>query len=82
MKKTYVKLNRQLGNSQQRIDDATEWEMVFPVKKKDGTFGLPPNNPCLFYRDALLEGKTVLVNSNGGWNFIMSTDRILEMYQK
>jgi hypothetical protein len=80
--KTYVRLNRQVGTTDQRVDETCEWELVVPVKKKDGTFSLPPNRPCLFYRHALLKGETVLVNSNGGWNTLLKTDRILEIYQK
>jgi len=82
MKRIYVKLNRQVGASEERFDDDTEWELIIPVRLKNGTFALPKNNPCHFYRDYILKGETVLENNWGGWNTLSKSDIILEMYSK
>ena len=82
--RTYVRLNRQLGNTDKRFDDTATYEMVVPIKLKNGTFAVPNDGrEHLFYRDTVREGKTVLVYEGKiTWNVLCSTDRIIEMFQK
>lgn len=82
--RTYVRLNRTIGNTEQRTDDPATYEMVVPIKLKNGTFAVPNDGRLhLFYRDALEEGKTVLVYKNSlSWNTLRKDDKIIEMYQQ
>jgi hypothetical protein len=82
--KTYVRLNRQLGNTQKRIDDPTIYEMIVPIKLKNGTFAVPNNDrQPHFYINTLKKGKTVLLHSNKiSWNVLCESDSIIELYQK
>ena len=82
--RTYVRLNRQLGNTDKRFDDTATYEMVVPIKLKNGTFAVPNDGRLhLFYREALEKGMTVLVHKNGlSWNTLRKDDKIIEMYQQ
>lgn len=82
--RTYVRLNRQVGNTTEKRDDSATYEMVVPVKLKDGTFAVPNDGrEHLFYRQALKEGKTVLVyKGKTSWNTLCKSDTIIEMYQQ
>lgn len=82
--RTYVRLNRTIGNTDKRFDDTTTYEMVVPIKLKNGTFAVPNDGRLhLFYREALEKGKTVLVYKNSlSWNTLQKDDRIIEMFQK
>ena len=82
--KTYVRLNRQSGNHVDRYDDKNLYLMLIPIKLKNGSFAAPSNDiPHTFFMDAIKEGQTVLISENGfSWNHLISTDRIIEMYQK
>ena len=88
-KRTYVKLNRILGNGkneQPRFDCPEEWELVVPIKNADGTFSVPENvynySTVFSFMKELKIGKTVLVNSRGGYNYLSKDDIILELYQR
>lgn len=82
--KTYVKLNRQSGATESiRFDDPNLYQMIIPIKLKDGTFVAPSNDiPHNFFNEDIKEGKTILISPNGmSWNFLCNSDRIIEMYQ-
>ena len=83
--KTYVRLNRQSGATESiRFDDPNLYQMIIPIKLKNGTFIAPSNDiPHTFFKEVIKEGKTILIAENGiSWNFLCSTDRIIEMFQK
>jgi len=82
--RTYVRLNRTIGNTDKRFDDTATYEMVVPIKLKNGTFAVPNDGRLhLFYREALEKGMTVLVHKNGlSWNTLRKDDKIIEMYQQ
>ena len=82
--RTYVRLNRTICNTDKRFDDTATYEMVVPIKLKNGTFVVPNDGRLhLFYRDALEEGETVLVYKNSlSWNTLRKDDKIIEMYQQ
>jgi hypothetical protein len=83
--KTYVRLNRQSGAmDDNRFDDPNLYRILIPIRLKNGTFIAPSNDiPHNFFKDSIKEGKTILINENGfSWNFLCSTDRIIEMFQK
>ena len=82
--RTYVRLNRTVGTTTKRQDDSATYEMVVPVKLKDGTFAVPNDGrEHLFYRQALKEGKTVLVyKGKTSWNTLCKDDTIIEMFQQ
>lgn len=86
MKRTYVLLNRILGNTDKRFDDSVIWELIVPIKNDDGTFSLPSQANDKWAMDTfkkyLLKGETVLVNNMGGWNTLLKTDHILKIWQK
>lgn len=82
--KTFVRLNRKLGNSQNRHNDPVLYQMIIPIKLKNGTFIHPAtnDNSSKFYLDALKEGNTILLHENGiSWNTLCQTDFIIEIYQ-
>jgi hypothetical protein len=81
--RTYVRLNRTIGNTDKRTDDPATYEMVVPIKLKDGSFAVPNDGRLhLFYRDALKDGETVLVYKGAlSWNTLRKDDKIIEMYQ-
>ena len=85
MLKTYVQLNRPVGITDKRADDGFEYEMLVPIKTDNG-YSPPPH--CLEYFSTfafiaeLNAGKTVLVNSRGGWCLLSKTDHIISIYQK
>ena len=82
--RTYVRLNRTIGNTDKRFDDTATYEMVVPIKLKNGTFAVPNDGRLhLFYREALEKGETVLVYKNSlSWNTLQKDDKIIEMYQQ
>lgn len=86
MKKTFVLLNRILGNTTTRFNDSVIWELIVPIKNADGTFSTPKEMDKYFaayaFVPCLLEGKTVLVNKAGGWNLLSSNDHILRIWQE
>ena len=82
--KTFVRLNRIIGNTNNKVDDPATYEMIVPIKLKNGTFIAPNDGRThLFYSDALKEGKTVLVyKDKTSWNTLQKTDTIIEIYQQ
>ena len=82
--RTYVRLNRTIGNTDKRFDDTATYEMVVPIKLKNGTFAVPNDGRLhLFYREALEKGMTVLVYKDRlSWNTLRKDDKIIEMYQQ
>lgn len=86
MKRTFVLLNRKLGNTDKRFDDPVIWQLLIPIKNADGTFSIPEQAKDIFpvfsFSSYLLEGKTVLRNQNGGWNILGKTDNIIELWQE
>ena len=83
---TFVLLNRKVGNTEERIDVPTPFEMIVPIKRKDGTFQAPKKIKDYFagfaFKSVLEEGETVLINPNGGWNTLIKSDRIIKMWQE
>lgn len=78
----FVRLNRQLGATSQRVEEKGFYEMIIP-RKVGGLFTAPniTNQPCGWaFRKYLEQGHTVLVNPNGGWNILLKSDQIVEMY--
>jgi hypothetical protein len=83
---TYVLLNRRIGNSAQRADSEFPFEMILPIKQKDGTFKAPKSIEehlaGFTFKKYLERGETILVNANGGWNTLSKTDHIIKMWQE
>jgi hypothetical protein len=84
--KTYVLLNRLIGNTSQRADSEIPWEMILPIKQKDSTFKAPKSIgdhlAGFAFKKYLERGETILVNANGGWNMLSKTDHIIKMWQE
>jgi hypothetical protein len=78
----FVRLNRKVGATEQRVEGKRFYEMIIP-KKVGGLFTAPKldNYSCgSFFRKYLEMGETVLVNPNGGWCTLMKSDQIVEMF--
>lgn len=86
MKKIYVILNRLVGSVPQRATDNFRYEMIVPIQNADGTWSSPKDLTdywaSITFLSYLEEGKTVLVNDKGGFNYLDSTDHIVKIWQE
>lgn len=83
---TFVLINRKIGNTDERQDIKTPYEMIIPIKDKDGTYKAPKKIKDYIagfaFKKYLEQGETILICPNGGWNILMKSDHIVKMWQK